>query len=218
MCTLGTARRRSSALPGQSWLRAVLAAGLAFPVPNPAPCEWGAGGASAPPGDNQRSPMPRASGARLTRSGRTEPRTSPPASITFPARIGAARAGAGGRSPLWGSPGGPSLWVDLPPVCCHLPPSCRCRGSRRAPGADRAALRQQAQSQVYGGVTYYNTVQQQVQPKPSPPRRTSQPVTIKPPPPEVPSPPFIPFPTPSARVCLVLSPEVCVVLQPPSPT
>ncbi|NXO03528.1 CASC3 protein, partial [Rhinopomastus cyanomelas] len=48
----------------------------------------------------------------------------------------------------------------------------------------------QAQSQVYGGVTYYNTVQQQVQPKPSPPRRTSQPVTIKPPPPEVPpSPP-----------------------------
>ncbi|XP_035203453.1 protein CASC3 isoform X3 [Oxyura jamaicensis] len=43
----------------------------------------------------------------------------------------------------------------------------------------------QAQSQVYGGVTYYNTVQQQVQPKPSPPRRTSQPVTIKPPPPEL---------------------------------
>ncbi|NWI21684.1 CASC3 protein, partial [Crypturellus soui] len=47
----------------------------------------------------------------------------------------------------------------------------------------------QAQSQVYGGVTYYNTVQQQVQPKPSPPRRASQPVTIKPPPPEVLSPP-----------------------------
>ncbi|XP_038610459.1 LOW QUALITY PROTEIN: protein CASC3 [Tachyglossus aculeatus] len=43
----------------------------------------------------------------------------------------------------------------------------------------------QAQAQVYGGVTYYNPVQQQVQPKPSPPRRTSQPVTIKPPPPEV---------------------------------
>ncbi|CAH2302246.1 CASC3 isoform X1 [Pelobates cultripes] len=42
----------------------------------------------------------------------------------------------------------------------------------------------QAQSQVYGGVTYYNPVQQQVQQKPSPPRRTSQPVTIKPPPPE----------------------------------
>nr|XP_033774772.1 protein CASC3 [Geotrypetes seraphini] len=42
----------------------------------------------------------------------------------------------------------------------------------------------QAQSQVYGGVTYYNTVHQQVQPKPSPPRRTSHPVTVKPPPPE----------------------------------
>ncbi|XP_018421933.1 PREDICTED: protein CASC3 [Nanorana parkeri] len=42
----------------------------------------------------------------------------------------------------------------------------------------------QAQPQVFGGVTYYNPVQQQVQPKPSPPRRTSQPVTIKPPPPE----------------------------------
>ncbi|XP_028674241.1 protein CASC3 [Erpetoichthys calabaricus] len=42
----------------------------------------------------------------------------------------------------------------------------------------------QAQSQVYGGVTYYNPVQQQAQPKPSPARRTSQPVTIKPPPPE----------------------------------
>uniref|UniRef100_A0A4W6FFR3 Protein CASC3 n=1 Tax=Lates calcarifer TaxID=8187 RepID=A0A4W6FFR3_LATCA len=45
----------------------------------------------------------------------------------------------------------------------------------------------QGQSQVtYGGVTYYDTVQQQAQPKPSPPRRTSQPVTVKPPPPEVP--------------------------------
>ena len=44
----------------------------------------------------------------------------------------------------------------------------------------------QGQSQVtYGGVTYYDTVQQQAQPKPSPPRRTSQPVTVKPPPPEV---------------------------------
>ncbi|XP_018581880.2 protein CASC3 isoform X1 [Scleropages formosus] len=43
----------------------------------------------------------------------------------------------------------------------------------------------QAQAQVYGGVTYYDTVQQQAQPKPSPPRRSSQPVTIKPPPPEV---------------------------------
>uniref|UniRef100_A0A8C6ZJR1 Protein CASC3 n=1 Tax=Nothoprocta perdicaria TaxID=30464 RepID=A0A8C6ZJR1_NOTPE len=63
----------------------------------------------------------------------------------------------------------------------------------------------QAQSQVYGGVTYYNTVQQQVQPKPSPPRRTSQPVTIKPPPPEVPS------PAPgSARVPAGLTPLVSV--------
>lgn len=45
----------------------------------------------------------------------------------------------------------------------------------------------QGQSQVtYGGVTYYDTMQQQAQPKPSPPRRTSQPVTVKPPPPEVP--------------------------------
>ncbi|XP_035036484.2 protein CASC3 [Hippoglossus stenolepis] len=45
----------------------------------------------------------------------------------------------------------------------------------------------QAQAQVtYGGVTYYDTMQQQAQPKPSPPRRTSQPVTVKPPPPEVP--------------------------------
>ncbi|XP_051894823.1 protein CASC3 isoform X3 [Pristis pectinata] len=42
----------------------------------------------------------------------------------------------------------------------------------------------QAQSQVFGGVTYYNTVQQQALPKPSPPRRQSQPVTVKPPPPE----------------------------------
>ena len=63
-------------------------------------------------------------------------------------------------------------------------------GACRPELADPPALwGTQAQSQVYGGVTYYNTVQQQVQPKPSPPRRTSQPVTIKPPPPEVPSPP-----------------------------
>ncbi|XP_072298938.1 protein CASC3 [Eucyclogobius newberryi] len=44
----------------------------------------------------------------------------------------------------------------------------------------------QAQAQVtYGGVTYYDTMQQQAQPKPSPPRRTSQPVTVKAPPPEL---------------------------------
>ncbi|KAK7877311.1 hypothetical protein WMY93_031961 [Mugilogobius chulae] len=46
----------------------------------------------------------------------------------------------------------------------------------------------QAQTQVtYGGVTYYDTVQQQAQPKPSPPRRTSQPVTVKAPPRSCPS-------------------------------
>ncbi|XP_033998739.1 LOW QUALITY PROTEIN: protein CASC3 [Trematomus bernacchii] len=44
---------------------------------------------------------------------------------------------------------------------------------------------QQGQAQVYGGVTYYDTMQQHAMPKPSPPRRTSQPVTIKPPPPEL---------------------------------
>lgn len=43
----------------------------------------------------------------------------------------------------------------------------------------------QAQSQVYGGVTYYDTMQQQAQPKRSPPRRSSHPVTVRPPPPEV---------------------------------
>lgn len=43
----------------------------------------------------------------------------------------------------------------------------------------------QTQSQVYGGVTYYDTVQQQAQPKRSPPRRSSHPVTVRPPPPEV---------------------------------
>lgn len=101
------------------------------------------------------------------------------------------------------------LWVLLlfvgvqhkpsPRGCSHSVPAARRRtvlspGTQlsvpaSAKSADPSALRgTQAQSQVYGGVTYYNTVQQQVQPKPSPPRRTSQPVTIKPPPPEVPSP------------------------------
>lgn len=70
-----------------------------------------------------------------------------------------------------------------------LPPGTQLSVPPTAKSADPSALwGTQAQSQVYGGVTYYNTVQQQVQPKPSPPRRTSQPVTIKPPPPEVPSP------------------------------
>lgn len=66
----------------------------------------------------------------------------------------------------FGNPGYPYSPGALPPPPPHIYPNA------------------QAQSQVYGGVTYYNPVQQQVQPKPSPPRRTSQPVTIKPPPPE----------------------------------
>ncbi|KAM3923771.1 protein CASC3 [Leptodactylus fuscus] len=66
----------------------------------------------------------------------------------------------------FGNPTYPYPPGALPPPPAHLYPNA------------------QAQSQVYGGVTYYNPVQQQVQPKPSPPRRTSQPVTIKPPPPE----------------------------------
>uniref|UniRef100_A0A8C4WX15 Protein CASC3 n=1 Tax=Eptatretus burgeri TaxID=7764 RepID=A0A8C4WX15_EPTBU len=40
----------------------------------------------------------------------------------------------------------------------------------------------QAHPHVYGGVTYYNMMEQQVQPKPSPPRRATQPVSVKPPP------------------------------------
>ncbi|XP_064421450.1 protein CASC3 isoform X2 [Latimeria chalumnae] len=77
----------------------------------------------------------------------------------------------------------------LPPPTYFSPPGVMNFGSPGypyAPGAIAPHLypNAQAQSQVYGGVTYYNTVQQQVQPKPSPPRRTSQPVTIKPPPPE----------------------------------
>lgn len=66
----------------------------------------------------------------------------------------------------FGNPTYPYPPAPLPPPPAHLYPNT------------------QAQAQVYGGVTYYNPVQQQVQPKPSPPRRTSQPVTIKPPPPE----------------------------------
>lgn len=85
----------------------------------------------------------------------------------------------------------------LPCAAVPLVPSQGVRSIVPAPPpspqlADPPLWGSQAQSQVYGGVTYYNTVQQQVQPKPSPPRRTSQPVTIKPPPPEVPSPPPVP--------------------------
>uniref|UniRef100_A0A8C5QI83 Protein CASC3 n=1 Tax=Leptobrachium leishanense TaxID=445787 RepID=A0A8C5QI83_9ANUR len=66
----------------------------------------------------------------------------------------------------FGTPGYPYSPGALPPPPPHMYPNA------------------QAHPQVYGGVTYYNTAQQQVQPKPSPPRRTSQPVTIKSPPPE----------------------------------
>lgn len=84
---------------------------------------------------------------------------------------------SGGHSPSW-------LWLGA-----AVQPQWVPGGAGRAPQPGALILLLlQAQSQVYGGVTYYNTVQQQVQPKPSPPRRTSQPVTIKPPPPEVPSP------------------------------
>ncbi|XP_053554290.1 protein CASC3 [Bombina bombina] len=81
----------------------------------------------------------------------------------------------------------------LPPPYFTAPPSVMNFGNPTYPYAPSALPppppahlypNPQTQSQVYGGVTYYNPVQQQVQLKPSPPRRTSQPVTIKPPPPE----------------------------------
>uniref|UniRef100_A0A087YIC5 Protein CASC3 n=1 Tax=Poecilia formosa TaxID=48698 RepID=A0A087YIC5_POEFO len=57
----------------------------------------------------------------------------------------------------------------------------------------------QGQAQVtYGGVTYYDTMQQQAQPKPSPPRRTSQPVTVRFPTPQSDS-ALISFPAPRLR-------------------
>lgn len=105
---------------------------------------------------------------------------------------------SGGHSPSW-------LWLGA-----AVQPQWVLGGAHRAlqPGA-LILLLLQAQSQVYGGVTYYNTVQQQVQPKPSPPRRTSQPVTIKPPPPEVPSPH-------RWSLCVCVVSLVCVRLQFPS--
>ncbi|XP_063044039.1 protein CASC3 [Engraulis encrasicolus] len=71
----------------------------------------------------------------------------------------------------------------------YPPPGVMTFGNTNFPYTPGATLppmypNPQAQSQVYGGVTYYDTVQQQAQPKPSPPRRSSQPVTVKPPPPE----------------------------------
>ncbi|NXU77136.1 CASC3 protein, partial [Oreotrochilus melanogaster] len=104
---------------------------------------------------------------------------------------------------VWWLQGGPLNPVLLPLLHWHLPSPprdvwplhmtshsvyfCHSPGALPPPPPPHLYSNTQAQSQVYGGVTYYNTVQQQVQPKPSPPRRTSQPVTIKPPPPEVPS-------------------------------
>ncbi|KAG8446737.1 hypothetical protein GDO86_014264 [Hymenochirus boettgeri] len=97
-------------------------------------------------------------------------------------------------APVSISPGQPPPQQLLPPPYFTAPPNVMNFGNPTypyPPGAlpppPPAHLYQnaQAQSQVYGGVTYYNPVQQQVQPKPSPPRRTSQPVTIKPPPPEL---------------------------------
>ncbi|XP_073539481.1 protein CASC3 [Phyllobates terribilis] len=89
-------------------------------------------------------------------------------------------------------PGQPPPQQLLPPPYFTAPPSVINFGNPTYPYPPGALPpppahlypNTQAQSQVYGGVTYYNPVQQQVQPKPSPPRRTSQPVTIKPPPPE----------------------------------
>ncbi|XP_064180532.1 protein CASC3 isoform X1 [Anguilla rostrata] len=88
------------------------------------------------------------------------------------------------------SPGQPPPQQLLAPPF-YPPPGVMTFGNTNFPYAAGATLppmypNPQAQAQVYGGVTYYDTMQQQAQPKPSPPRRSSQPVTIKPPPPEVP--------------------------------
>ncbi|XP_068120414.1 protein CASC3 [Hyperolius riggenbachi] len=96
-------------------------------------------------------------------------------------------------APVSISPGQPPPQQLLPPPYFTAPPSVINFGNPAYPYPPAALPppppahlypTAQAQSQVYGGVTYYNPVQQQVQPKPSPPRRTSHPVTIKPPPPE----------------------------------
>ncbi|XP_062875150.1 protein CASC3 [Trichomycterus rosablanca] len=86
------------------------------------------------------------------------------------------------------SPGQPPPQQLLPPPF-YPPPGVMTFSNTNYPYPAGATLphmypNPQAQSQVYGGVTYFDTVQQQAQPKPSPPRRTSQPVTVKPPPPE----------------------------------
>uniref|UniRef100_A0A8C2KSF0 Protein CASC3 n=1 Tax=Cyprinus carpio TaxID=7962 RepID=A0A8C2KSF0_CYPCA len=86
------------------------------------------------------------------------------------------------------SPGQPPPQQLLPPPF-YPPPGVMTFGNTNYPYPAGATLppmypNPQAQSQVYGGVTYYDTVQQQVQPKRSPPRRSSHPVTVRPPPPE----------------------------------
>ncbi|XP_056309352.1 protein CASC3 [Danio aesculapii] len=86
------------------------------------------------------------------------------------------------------SPGQPPPQQLLPPPF-YPPPGVMTFGNTNYPYPAGATLppmypNPQAQSQVYGGVTYYDTVQQQAQPKRSPPRRSSNPVTVRPPPPE----------------------------------
>ncbi|XP_051570828.1 protein CASC3 isoform X2 [Myxocyprinus asiaticus] len=86
------------------------------------------------------------------------------------------------------SPGQPPPQQLLPPPF-YPPPGVMTFGNTNYPYPAGATLppmypNPQAQSQVYGGVTYYDTVQQQAQPKRSPPRRSSHPVTVRPPPPE----------------------------------
>ncbi|XP_067268528.1 protein CASC3 isoform X2 [Pseudorasbora parva] len=87
------------------------------------------------------------------------------------------------------SPGQPPPQQLLPPPF-YPPPGVMTFGNTNYPYPAGATLppmypNPQAQSQVYGGVTYYDTMQQQAQPKRSPPRRSSHPVTVRPPPPEV---------------------------------
>ncbi|KAK7167378.1 hypothetical protein R3I94_001693 [Phoxinus phoxinus] len=91
--------------------------------------------------------------------------------------------------PVSMSPGQPPPQQLLPPPF-YPPPGVMTFGNTNYPYPAGATLppmypNPQAQSQVYGGVTYYDTMQQQAQPKRSPPRRSSHPVTVRPPPPEV---------------------------------
>ncbi|XP_055050511.2 protein CASC3 isoform X1 [Misgurnus anguillicaudatus] len=90
--------------------------------------------------------------------------------------------------PVSMSPGQPPPQQLLPPPF-YPPPGVMTFGNTNYPYPAGATLppmypNPQAQSQVFGGVTYYDTVHQQAQPKRSPPRRSSHPVTVRPPPPE----------------------------------